>query len=69
MTAKPNDYNAYPDAHGRFGDYGGLFVAEPVQNANAALNAPQAEWPALGLTMLEQGQSSVLHARFEVVPA
>ncbi len=59
-----------PDA-GRFQVYspagGGLFVAEPVQNANAALNAPQADWPTLGLTLLEQGQSRVLHARFDVV--
>lgn len=59
-----------PDA-GRFQLYspptGGVFVAEPVQNANAALNAPQAAWPALGLTLLEQGQSTVLHARFDVV--
>lgn len=59
-----------PDA-GRFQVYsppdGGLFVAEPVQQANAALNAPQAEWPALGLTMLEQDQANTLHARFDVV--
>ncbi len=59
-----------PDA-GRFQVYsppeGGLFVAEPVQHANAALNAPQADWPALGLTLLEQGQCRVLHARFDVV--
>ena len=59
-----------PDA-GRFQVYsppaGGLFVAEPVQQANAALNAPQSEWPALGLTMLEQGEAARLHARFEVV--
>jgi aldose 1-epimerase len=59
-----------PDA-GRFQVYspaeGGLFVAEPVQNANAAFNEPQASWPALGVTMLEQGQSTVVHARFEVV--
>ena len=48
---------------------GRLFVGEPVQNANAALNAPQEQWPALGLTLLEQGQSRVLHARFDVVPA
>ncbi|MBS0410241.1 MAG: tryptophan synthase subunit beta [Proteobacteria bacterium] len=26
--AKPNDFSAYPDAHGRFGDYGGLYVPE-----------------------------------------
>jgi aldose 1-epimerase len=59
-----------PDA-GRFQVYsppqGGLFVAEPVQNANAALNAPQSQWSKLGLTILEQGQSSALHARFDVV--
>ncbi|MDB5700589.1 MAG: aldose 1-epimerase [Sphingomonadales bacterium] len=59
-----------PDA-GRFQVYsppnGGLFVAEPVQNANAALNAPQSQWPELGLTFLEQGQSSALHARFDVM--
>jgi aldose 1-epimerase len=59
-----------PDA-GHFQVYspaeGGLFVAEPVQHANAALNAPQAEWPSLGLQLLAQGESRVLHARFEVV--
>jgi aldose 1-epimerase len=58
---------------GRFQVYspaeGGLFVAEPVQNANAALNAPQSEWPSLGITLLEQGQSAVLHARVEVIPS
>ena len=58
---------------GRFQVYsppeGGLFVAEPVQNANAALNEPQGDWPALGLTLLEQGRSTVLHARFDVVVA
>jgi aldose 1-epimerase len=58
-----------PDAR-RFQVYspadGSLFVAEPVQNANAALNAPQAEWPNLGITLLEQDQCSTLHARFEV---
>ncbi|HXC64118.1 MAG TPA: tryptophan synthase subunit beta, partial [bacterium] len=26
----PNDYSAYPDAKGRFGDYGGLYVAETL---------------------------------------
>ena len=59
-----------PDA-GRFQVYsppeGGLIAAEPVQNANCALNAPQAEWPDLGITMLEQGARAELHARFEVV--
>lgn len=59
-----------PDA-GRFQVYspaaGGLFVAEPVQNANAALNQPQERWPALGIVLLEEGQELVLHARFDVV--
>ncbi len=59
-----------PDA-GRFQVFspaqGGLFVGEPVQNANAALNAPQEQWPALGMTLLEEGQCRVLHARFDVV--
>jgi tryptophan synthase beta chain len=27
---KPNDYAAYPDANGRFGDYGGRYVAETL---------------------------------------
>jgi tryptophan synthase beta chain len=27
---KPNDYSAYPDATGRFGDYGGRYVAETL---------------------------------------
>ena len=27
---KPNDYTAYPDANGRFGDYGGRYVAETL---------------------------------------
>ena len=30
VTAKPNDYTAYPDADGRFGDYGGRYVAETL---------------------------------------
>ena len=61
-----------PDA-GRFQLYsptgGGLFVAEPVQNANAALNQPQEQWPALGITLLAPGEEHVLHARFEAVPS
>jgi tryptophan synthase beta chain len=27
---KPNDYSAYPDANGRFGDFGGRYVAETL---------------------------------------
>lgn len=46
---------------------GGVFVAEPVQNANAALNAVQAQWPSLGITCLAQGEEARLRARFTVV--
>lgn len=58
---------------GRFQVYspetGGVFVAEPVQNANAALNQPQEEWPQLGIVLLEQEQEHRLHARFDVIAA
>ena len=45
---------------------GGLIAAEPVTNANAALNHPEQEWTRLGLTLLEPGQRAELKARFEV---
>ena len=45
---------------------GGIFVAEPVQNANCALNAPQNEWPALGISTLKTGEAVTLDAAFEV---
>lgn len=58
---------------GRFQLYsppeGGLFVAEPVQSANAALNAPEEEWPALGMAILAPGEEVRIHARVDVVPA
>lgn len=60
-SADARRFQAYSPAQG------GLFVAEPVQNANAALNAPQEQWPGLGLTWLEHGQSTSLHARFDVL--
>lgn len=44
---------------------GGLFVAEPVQHANAALNAPQEEWERLGIALLAPGESRTLTVRFE----
>jgi len=46
---------------------GGLFVAEPVENANAALNAPQEEWERLGIVMLERGEARSLTVRFDVL--
>jgi aldose 1-epimerase len=47
---------------------GGFFVAEPVTHANAALNAPENEWPALGLRVLEPGEAMSLDMRLEVIP-
>ena len=46
---------------------GNFFVAEPVSHANAALNAPESEWPSLGLRVLEAGETMSLDARFDVV--
>lgn len=47
---------------------GGIFVAEPVTHANAALNAPEAEWPELGMRVLEPGESMSLSASLVVAP-
>ena len=48
---------------------GGLFVAEPVSHANAALNAPEDEWEALGMRVLEPGEAMNLSMRIDVIPA
>jgi tryptophan synthase beta chain len=44
---RPNDYSAYPDAHGRFGDYGGQYVPETlmplVHELDAAYAAAKAD--------------------------
>ena len=29
-NAQPNDYTAYPDVHGKFGEFGGRYVAETL---------------------------------------
>ena len=46
---------------------GGLFVAEPVTNQNAALNRPQEQWTGLGLWILQPGESCRMQARFQVL--
>ena len=46
---------------------GGIFVAEPVSHANAALNAPEDEWARLGITILEPGEEMRLDMRLDVV--
>jgi len=47
IEAKPNDYSAYPDANGRFGDYGGRYVPETlmplVHELDAAYRAAKAD--------------------------
>ena len=48
---------------------GGIFVAEPVTHANAALNAPEEQWPELGMRALEPGEVMRLDMRLEVVAA
>jgi aldose 1-epimerase len=47
---------------------GGLFVAEPVTHANAALNAPEEQWPKLGMRVLEPGEEMTLTMRLDVRP-
>jgi aldose 1-epimerase len=47
---------------------GGLFVAEPVTHANAALNAPEAEWAGFGMRVLEPGESMSLTMRVDIMP-
>ena len=47
IPARPNDYTAYPDRDGRFGDYGGRYVPETlmplVHELDAAYRAAQAD--------------------------
>jgi aldose 1-epimerase len=48
---------------------GGLFVAEPVSHANAAMNEPEELWAELGFAVLEPGEEMALAARFDIIPA
>lgn len=48
---------------------GGIYVAEPVTHANAAMNAPEAEWTELGLKVLEPGEEMRLDMRLDLTPA
>jgi aldose 1-epimerase len=45
---------------------GGLFVAEPVTHANAALNRPEEEWAALGLRVLQPDEEMTLVMRLSL---
>lgn len=46
---------------------GGIFVAEPVSHANAALNEPEERWAELGMQVLEPGEEMRLDMRLELV--
>ncbi|HYI41957.1 MAG TPA: aldose 1-epimerase [Allosphingosinicella sp.] len=46
---------------------GGLFVAEPVSHANAAMNAPEEDWAGLGMRVLKPGETMSLTMRVEVL--
>ena len=46
---------------------GGIFVAEPVTHANAALNEPEREWPGLGMHVLAPGEEMSLDMRLDVI--
>ncbi|MBV9509728.1 MAG: tryptophan synthase subunit beta [Caulobacteraceae bacterium] len=43
LASKPNDYSAQPDANGRFGDYGGRYVAETLMPLVLELDRAYAE--------------------------
>ena len=45
---------------------GGIFVAEPVTHANAALNAPEDQWDELGIRVLDPGEAMTLDMRLEL---
>jgi aldose 1-epimerase len=47
---------------------GGIFVAEPVTHANAALNEPWPMWATLGIHVLQPGEEMELEARLQVQP-
>jgi aldose 1-epimerase len=47
---------------------GGVFVAEPVTHANAALNAREEQWAELGMRVLEPGGAMSLDMRLDVIP-
>ena len=61
MTSSDADYfQLYSPATG------GIFVAEPVTHANAAMNEPEERWSELGLKLLEPGGEMTLTMRLEI---
>jgi len=47
-------------------EQGGIFVAEPVTHANAALNAGEEKWGALGMRILSPGEEMALTVRLNI---
>jgi aldose 1-epimerase len=47
---------------------GGIFVAEPVSHANAALNEPEEDWASLGIRILQPGEAMAIAARIAANP-
>ncbi len=45
---------------------GGLFVAEPVTHANAALNCPEEQWADLGMRILSPDEEMTLNMRLSL---
>ncbi len=39
-----------------------------MSHANAALNAPEEQWPELGMRVLAPGEAMALDMRLEVIP-
>jgi aldose 1-epimerase len=60
-SADANFFQLYSPASG------GIFVAEPVSHANAALNEPEERWAELGLRVLEPGEEMALTAKWSLV--
>ena len=46
---------------------GGIFVAEPVTHANAALNEPEAKWPELGIRVLDKDEEMSMTMRLDLI--
>ena len=61
LSARTNYLHIYSPLDSDF------FAAEPVTQANAALNEPEEKWPELGLMVLAPGEETSLEIRIEVI--
>ena len=61
LTSKAPRFQLYSPASG------GLIAAEPVTNANAALNQPINAWESLGLWLLQPGETATMTAKFQAL--